>query len=188
MNKIKIVALFAPAGAGKDYLLKQLFHNTNIDEYINKDIHEIISQTTRPPRENEINGVNYYFKSIEEFHKDLREDNLLEWTEFRGWYYGTGLQSLDKDKINVGVFNISGIQTLLKDNRIEVYPVAIKASAKTRLIRQLSREEKPNIREIFRRYDADEKDFSFVDFKYTIIENEDESDAYLELANFINSL
>ena len=184
-NKIKIVALFGPAGSGKDYLVKKTING----EYIKKErVFEIISQTTRPPRENEKDGVDYYFKTENDFLLDINTNNLLEWTIFRDWYYGTNLYALDEDKINIGVFNVQGIQTLLKDDRIEIYPVAIKASAKTRLIRQLTREENPNIGEIFRRYDADERDFSFIDFKYTIIENEDGSNAYLELANFINSL
>lgn len=186
MSKIKIVALFAPAGAGKDYLLRKTLHDTFLNKSIN--VHEIISQTTRPPREGEVDGVNYYFKSEEEFRTDIKDYNLLEWTQFRDWYYGTNFSALDKDAINIGVFNIQGIETLMQDSRISVYPVAIKASPKTRLIRQLQREENPDIREIFRRYDADEYDFSFIDFQYTVIENEDWNDAHIELANFINSL
>lgn len=185
-NKIQIVALFAPAGAGKDYVLKKTLY----DYYLSKPegIYEIISQTTRPPREKEKDGVDYYFKTDKQFLKDIEENNLLEWTTFRDWYYGTNLYALDEDKINIGIFNIQGIQTLLNDPRVKVYPVAIKTSAKTRLIRQLTREENPNIREIFRRYEADEKDFLFVDFKYEIIENEDGDEAHIQLANFINSL
>lgn len=186
MNKIKVIALFAPAGAGKDYLLKKVLYG----EFFNKpkNLHEIISQTTRPPREGEKDGVNYYFKTDKQFLKDIEENNLLEWTSFRDWYYGTNLSALNKNKINIGVFNIQGIQALLENPQLEVYPVAVKASAKTRLIRQLTREENPNIREIFRRYDADERDFSFVDFHYFVINNEDYDEAHIDLANFINSL
>lgn len=188
MSKIKIVALFAPAGAGKDYLLKQLFHDVSVDTHINKDIHEIISQTTRPPREGEVDGVNYYFKTEEEFRNDIEQYNLLEWTEFRKWYYGTNLSALNKNAVNIGVFNIRGIETLMQDPRINVYPVAIKASPKTRLIRQLTREENPDVKEIIRRYEADEKDFESIDFRYTTIENEDWSEAYITLAEFINAI
>jgi guanylate kinase len=181
-NKIQIVALFGPAGSGKDYLLNKIIED-------NEELNGIISQTTRPPREGEKDGVNYYFKTVEQFKKDIKENNLLEWTMFRDWYYGTNYYALDDDVINIGVFNVEGIRTLLKDPRVIVYPVAIKTSAKTRLIRQLTREENPNIKEIFRRYDADERDFSFIDFHYNIISNEGQSnDGLIELSNFINSL
>ena len=60
MKKYKIVALIGKAGSGKDTLLQNL-----IDD--NKGWNEIISCTTRPPREGEKNGVNYYFLSDEEF-------------------------------------------------------------------------------------------------------------------------
>lgn len=184
-NKIKIVALFGPAGSGKDYLVKKIMSSV----YTNTNkVFEIVSQTTRPPRENEKDGIDYFFKDKNEFIKDINEGNLLEWTSFRDWYYGTNLNSLQKNKINIGVFNVEGIRTLLKDNRIEIFPVAITTSPKTRLIRQLSREQNPDIKEIFRRYDADEMDFSFIDFKYTVIRNEDYDNAELQLADFVNSL
>lgn len=188
MDKTIIIALFGPAGSGKDYLLRSLFDNKEklIDAYDN--ISEIISQTTRPPRDNEQDGVNYYFKTKEQFLKDIEDNNLLEWTTFRDWYYGTNFHAMNMDAINIGVFNVTGIQTLLEDSRVKVIPVAVAASPKTRLIRQLTREENPDIREIFRRYDADERDFSFIDFNYTVLKNENDSNALRELADLINSL
>lgn len=184
-NKTIVVALFAPAGAGKDYLVKKIKNSLYIKDNI---VSEIVSQTTRPPRDNEKNEIDYYFKTEDDFLKDIDSGCLLEWTNFRNWYYGTNLNSLNKDKINIGVFNIEGIRNLLKDDRIEVYPVHIIASDKIRLIRQLSREKNPDIEEIMRRYEADKRDFSNIDFPYTIIYNEGYGDAELELANFINSL
>ena len=185
MNKIKIVALFGPAGSGKDYLVKELMNG----EYVNKNkVSEIISQTTRPKRDGEKDGVNYHFKTENDFLMDIFTNCLLEWTCFRDWYYGTNLNSLNKNKVNIGVFNVAGIQNLLKDERIEVYPIFIKASDKVRLIRQLSREKNPDVKEIFRRYEADEKDFLNVNFSYQVIYNEGYDDAELELANFVNSL
>lgn len=183
-NKITIVALFGPAGSGKDYLLNQFLKKESEEEY-----NGIISQTTRPPRENEKDGVHYYFKTEQQFQNDIKENNLLEWTSFRDWFYGTNYYALEEDKVNIGVFNIEGIRTLLNDSRVEVYPIAISASPKTRLIRQLTREQNPNIKEIFRRYEADERDFSFVDFPYKIIYNNNETnDSEIELSNLINSL
>lgn len=180
-NKIKVIALFGPAGSGKDYLLHEIMK-------VDSNLHEIVSCTTRPKREGEINGVNYYFLTNQEFYNKVDNGDMLEAVCFNDWWYGTPIDALDEHFINIGVFNIEGIRCMLEDSRLEIYPVAVTARAKTRLIRQLTREENPNIREIFRRYDADERDFSFVDFEYAIVKNEDNDNAISDLTNIVNIL
>lgn len=59
MDKIKVVILCGKAGAGKDATLHKL-----MELYSNK-YNEIVSCTTRPPREGEIDGVNYHFLTVE---------------------------------------------------------------------------------------------------------------------------
>lgn len=147
MKKIKIIALIGKAGSGKDYWLRYLYEN-------NEDVHEIISCTTRPPRPSEIDGINYHFLIKEEFLKE----KYVEYCEFNNWYYGTREKDLSKDKINLGVFNLSGIEALLKNPEIDLFVIYLKTEDKLRLIRQLQRDSS-DIQEIFRRYQADEKDF-----------------------------
>lgn len=62
---MKIVALMGEAGSGKDTILHSIMEK--YPSYFN----EIISCTTRPPREGEKEGVNYYFLSIDEFTKKV---------------------------------------------------------------------------------------------------------------------
>lgn len=165
--KYKLVALFGPAGSGKDYIQKE----TMKTELGKKYFSEIISCTTRPPREKEIDGIHYHFLSSPE---ELIKQDLLEFTIFKNWWYGTPINSLNKDKINIGVFNISGIDQLInKDylNRINCIPIYIKTYPKIRLLRQLQRENEPNCDEIVRRYLADQKDFLNIPFHYYIVEN-----------------
>ena len=52
--------------------------------------------TTRKKREGEVEGVNYYYVSREEFEKTRGEGGLLEWTEFVGNYYGTPLAAVER--------------------------------------------------------------------------------------------
>ena len=151
-QKINVIAIVGKAGAGKDYLLKYLKDSL-------PELNTIVSATTRPPRQGEVDGINYHFLTGEEFAKQVLEDNFLEATVFRDWCYGTQLSSLDKNKINIGVFNPTGIETLQQDNRINVYVIRISTDAKTRLIRQLNRERNPDVKEIIRRYNTDELDF-----------------------------
>lgn len=97
---------------------------------------------------------------------------MLEYTNFNNWYYGTSLDSLSKDKINIGVFNPTGIRSLLNYPEVKVITFKIFCNNKNRLIRQLNREEFPNIEEILRRYYADKEDFSDLEFEYTQLINE----------------
>lgn len=167
MNKYKIVALFGEAGAGKDYIQSNLMKTI----YGKINFHKVISYTTRPPREGERDGVDYFFTSSEEFFSWDLLPTMLEFTNFRDWWYGTSINGLNIDKINIGVFNIKGIDSLLLDDKVDCLPIYIKTYDKIRLLRQLNREEKPNCEEICRRFSTDKEDFKHIPFHYHIIEN-----------------
>lgn len=165
MNKIKIIALFGKSGAGKNTIQKIMLEQNN-------NYHKIISCTTRPPRDYEKDGVDYYFINEKEFADKVINGSMLEATVFRNWFYGTPIESLNPDKTNIGVFNINGIETLLDDSRLDVHPIYVQASDKTRLLRSLNREENPNCAEICRRYATDEEDFRDIAFDYKIFNND----------------
>ncbi|HZG15652.1 MAG TPA: guanylate kinase [Candidatus Bathyarchaeia archaeon] len=77
-----LLVLSGPSGVGKGTVCKALRERMN-------EIVYSVSATTRQPRAGEIDGVNYFFKSKEEFQKMIEEDQLLEWAEYVGNYYGT---------------------------------------------------------------------------------------------------
>ena len=169
MNRIKILALFGKSGAGKDTIQNWLVSNLD-------NTKGIVSCTTRPPRDYEVDGVDYHFLTPDQFAEKVLDGSMLEAASFNGWFYGTTISELDADKINVGVFNIKGIERLLEDNRVDVFVLHISAFDKTRLIRNLNREEYPNCAEICRRYFTDEDDFRVIDFEYDEYLNEDMED------------
>lgn len=174
-QKIKVIALFGKSGSGKDTTLNRLI------KYYGHYCHKIISCTTRPIRENEKDGEDYYFVSPAQFTKLLLNNYFLEATSFNEWFYGTPFFSLKDNKINVGVFNIEGIYALLEDSRLEVIPIYITAKDKTRLLRCLEREENPDCSEISRRFLQDEKDFSEewdFDWKEYSTENDSINETY----------
>lgn len=174
----KIIAIAGKSGAGKDTLLHE-FIKTGDEE-----LHEIVSCTTRPPRENEVDGINYHFLTSEEFTEMLYNGSMIEATVFNDWCYGTSLAHLDKNKINVGVFNPEGIGLLADSPEINLFIIYVKADGKTRLLRQLNREKNPNVDEIIRRYSTDEQDFKYFqdefcrddDLNWAIILNDDNFD------------
>lgn len=74
-KKIKLLALFGPSGSGKDTLAKILTRR--------EDISEVITCTTRPKRDYEKNGVDYYFLTVEDFTEKVLNGTMLEATSFR---------------------------------------------------------------------------------------------------------
>jgi guanylate kinase len=77
-----LFVLSAPAGTGKTTLAEKLV--TNMPRLI-----ESVSYTTRPPRNNEIDGIHYFFISKETFEIKIAEGEFLEYAEVFGHYYGT---------------------------------------------------------------------------------------------------
>ena len=152
---IKIIVLCGPAGSGKDTIMQKVL------ELFPDRYHEIVSCTTRPPREGEVDGKNYHFLTKDEFTKRLLSGDLLEATEFNGWHYGTLKSDLREDQINIGVFNPEGVLSLMESfgsDQLSIIEVVV--SPKTRLLRQLNREQDPDVDEIIRRYSTDKEDFA----------------------------
>ena len=158
-NKIKIIALFGESGSGKDTVL------STVSRLYPRLVHKIIGCTTRPKRDYEKDKKDYYFLTEEEF---LNNKNIIGETIFNNWYYGIILDTLKKDKINIGVFSIAAIEKLLDNSNLEVYPFYIRTDDKIRLIRNLRRENNPNCIEICRRFLSDKNDFIFdeINFDY----------------------
>lgn len=152
MNKI-IIALVGKAGSGKDTVAKALAATS-------LDWNMIVSCTTRPMREGEQEGVNYFYLTNEEFAEKVLNGDMLEATYFNSWHYGTMKSSL-KDGVNIGVFNPEGFDCLTEMgiDGVTVVGYLIDCKDKTRMLRQLNREEDPDVGEICRRYEADENDF-----------------------------
>jgi guanylate kinase len=86
----KILIITAPSGAGK----------TSMTNHLLKEFPQLtfsVSAATRAPRENEINGVDYYFMSLEDFQRKIRLNEFVEWEMvYDGKYYGTLKSELDR--------------------------------------------------------------------------------------------
>ena len=77
-----VIVISGPSGSGKSTVIDAL---CKADE----TLRESVSVTTRNPRPNEVDGVDYHFRSKSEFEKHVAQGNFLEWAEYGGNFYGT---------------------------------------------------------------------------------------------------
>lgn len=181
-NKYELVALCGKAGSGKNYIinrLKKLYHN---------DVNFIVQDTTRPKRKDEENGVEYNFVTKNEFINN----KYIETMYFNNWWYGTPISALDINKVNIGIFNPGGIMQLYQRDDLNIHLFHVLADDKIRITRQLTREEYPDVKEICRRFLADEEDFEML-YKYPVTYISNSSSFFSkntieELIAFINNL
>ncbi len=86
----KLIIITAPSGAGK----------TSVTKYLLEKIPQLgfsISATTRKPRSNETDGIDYYFITPEAFHNKIQENDFIEWEMvYEGKYYGTFKSELER--------------------------------------------------------------------------------------------
>lgn len=102
-RKGKLFVISGCSGVGKGTLLKVFLEK-------NPQIELSISATTRKPRPGEVDGVNYFFLTKEEFETALKNNEFLEWAEFNGNFYGTKEAYVEK-KLNEGKNVILEIET-----------------------------------------------------------------------------
>ena len=170
-----ILILCGKAASGKDTLKRYIVEALELSGI---EFNNVVNTTTRPPREGEVDGVNYHFCSAEEMTKKILNDEMAEAVLFNDWVYGTENKALSEDKLNVGIFNLEGIEALRQNPNHNIFAVYLDVEDSVRLIRYLNRENmtKEKINEMFRRYKADEIDFAdvddLVDYKLTIEDNE----------------
>ena len=100
-KKGAILIISGPSGSGKSTLLKEVYKD--IDDY-----YFSISTTTRAPRIGEVNGVDYFFVTKEEFEKDINNGDFLEYAKVHDNYYGTSLKPIKKalDEAKLVIFDI----------------------------------------------------------------------------------
>ena len=110
-NKGLLIILSAPSGCGKDTVFQEI-------KKIRNDVVESVSATTRKPREGEVDGVNYYFKTESDFQLMVVNDELLEYARYNNCYYGTPVseveKAIDNGKICFLIIDVQGAQSILK--------------------------------------------------------------------------
>lgn len=89
MKRGTFFVLSGPSGSGKGTVLQEVLRKSDRIVYS-------VSATSRSPRAGEVDGINYYFKSREEFETLIKADAFIEYTETYGNYYGTLKSEVEK--------------------------------------------------------------------------------------------
>lgn len=148
MNKRVIIV--GKGGSGKDHLRKSLSE---------MGYKYCVSHTSRPPRQGEEDGVDYFFVSIEDASDPaFLEKNFYEWVTFNGWFYGTSVSEFKQSDLLI--MTPSGVEKLRPEDREDSHIIYLDIPEEIRRQRLLSRRDADHVE---RRLAADQEDFSNFD-------------------------
>ncbi|MDB9760359.1 guanylate kinase [Pelagibacteraceae bacterium] len=184
-NGSKMVILSSPSGAGKTTITKKIqekYHNFKVS----------ISHTTRKPRSNEVDGVDYFFVDDEEFKKKIEKNEFYEYAKIFDNYYGTSKQSINYllNNKNHILFDIDwqGTKQLSKFKELRLIKIFLIPPNKKELEKRLVQrnQDKPEV--ISKRLKAYDDDiFHWSDYDYVII-NDRLENCFLQIEKIITEI
>lgn len=172
-GKGNLIVISGPSGAGKDSIVEGLIKQ-------NKNVSLSISATTRSPRGEEKDGINYFFLTRDEFEKKISDGEFLEYAEYNGNYYGTPKSGII-DKLNQGrdVILVIEIQGALKVKELikEAIFIFILPPSMEELKRRLIARNTEDKEKILKRFQTAYKEINEITkYNYVVI-NDDLQDA-----------
>jgi len=180
----KLIVFSAPSGAGKSTIVKEILKKF-------PQIVFSISATTRPKREMEKDGVEYYFLTEKEFKEKIENDEFIEWEKFYDYYYGTYKSMID-DNIKAGkpVLLELDVKGALSIKRL--YPDAqliyISPPSFEELVERLRKRKTENEPDFKKRVDRAKMELSLKDKFDYIIENSELDKAIKEAKSLVNKI
>ena len=161
-----MVILSSPSGVGKTTLTKKIQQ-----KYQSFKIS--VSHTTRSPRSNEVNGVDYHFISKDKFEKLIKEKKFYEYAKIFENYYGTLKETVDETILkNDIIFDIDwqGTKQLSKFKNLNLIKIYLITDNKEELKKRLIKRNQNTQEEIEKRFNSFDKDIKhWSDYDYVII-------------------
>ena len=179
-----LIAISAPSGTGKSTLCEEIRRKK-------PEIKFSVSCTTRPKRNYEKDGINYYFLTENEFKSKIKNNELLEYEEVHGYYYGTLINTLknaiSSKELMLFDVDVNGAMSIKKKypkNTLTVFilPPSIE-DLKVRLINRGTDSKKI----IKKRLERTNKEMKFKDKFDTFMINDDLSSAVKKLNEIITN-
>ena len=178
-----MVILSSPSGVGKTTLTKKIQQ-----KYQNFKIS--VSHTTRSPRSNEVNGVDYFFVSKEKFENLIQENEFYEYAKIFENYYGTLRKNVDETiTTNDIIFDIDwqGTKQLSKFENLNLIKIFLITENKDELKKRLVKRDQNTTEEIEKRFKSfDEDIIHWSDYDYVII-NKSLDNCFKQIENIIKS-
>jgi guanylate kinase len=183
-GKGNIIVVSAPSGAGKTTIVKEILKTF-------PQVVFSISATTRPKRETEKDGVEYFFLSEDEFKKRIINEDFIEWEKFYDYYYGT-LKSFIVENIKIGKsvmleLDVKGALTIKR-----LYPYAhliyISPPSFEELVKRLKQRNTENESDFLKRIDRAKMELDLKDQFDYIIENLDLGTAIEEAKSLVKKI
>ena len=185
MTKVEeniLVILSSPSGVGKTTLTKKIQQ-----KYQSFKIS--VSHTTRPPRSNEVDGVDYHFTSKEKFEELIKTKKFYEYANIFENYYGTLKKNVDEIiKKNDILFDIDwqGTKQLSKFKELKLIKIFLITSNKRELKKRLLKRDQNTTAEIDKRFNSFDEDVKhWKDYDYIII-NENLEVCFKQIESIIN--
>ena len=179
-NNIMVI-LSSPSGAGKTTIAKKIQQKYQTFKIS-------VSHTTRKPRPNEIDGVDYYFITHEKFEKLISEDKFYEYARIFDNYYGTSKETVDQMiKKNDIIFDIDwqGTQQLSKFKNLKLIKIYLIPPNKDELKQRLIKRNQDSPQEVERRFKAYDNDIRhWKDYDHIII-NDNLENCYKQIEKII---
>lgn len=165
-NQNIMVILSSPSGVGKTTLTKKIQQKYNSFKIS-------VSLTTRSPRSNEVDGVDYKFISKAKFEELIKENKFYEYAKIFENYYGTLKQNVDETiKKNDIIFDIDwqGTKQLSKFENLNLIKIYLITDSKEELKKRLIKRDQNSSNEIEKRFNAFDEDVKhWKDYDYVII-------------------
>jgi len=146
MKNHKRIILVGKAASGKDHLRKK---------FESRGFKYAVSYTTRPPRENEIDGKDYFFITDEEATNMVESNMFYEYVHFNGWLYGTTVTQFYMD--DLFIMTPAGLSHIKPEDRSSSFIIYTDIDMSTRITRLTNRDMPGD--SLSRRIKADELDF-----------------------------
>ena len=180
-NNNIMVVLSSPSGAGKTTITKKIQQKLSSFKIS-------VSHTTRKPRPNEVNGVDYYFVSSEKFESLINENKLYEYAKIFDNYYGTSKDIVHNlIKSNDIIFDIDwqGNKQLSKYKNLNLVKIFITTKDKEELKRRLMKRNQDSDEEVKKRLKSYEEDIKhWDDYDYIVI-NDDLENCFKQIEKII---
>ncbi len=178
-----MVILSSPSGVGKTTLTKKIQQKFNSFKIS-------VSHTTRPPRSNEVDGVDYNFVSKEEFEYLIKEKKFYEYAKIFENYYGTLKKNVDNIfKKNDIIFDIDwqGTKQLSNFENLKLIKIFLITENKQELKNRLLKRDENTIEEVEKRFKSFDEDIKhWNDYDYIVI-NKNLDVCFKQIENIIIS-